>query len=498
MTASSVYAAIDLKSFYASVECHDKGLNPLTTNLVVADASRTNKTICLAVSPALKAYGIPGRARLFEVIEKVKQANQLRLAKAPAHRFTGKSADAAELAEHPEMAIDFVTAVPRMARYMEISTEIYTLYLKFIAPEDIHVYSIDEVFIDLTHYLSTYHCSAEELTRRMIHAVYESTQITATAGVAPNLYLSKVAMDIVAKHMAPDAYGVRIAVLDEKNYRQTLWNHRPLTDFWRVGRGYAKKLEQHGLYTMGDIARCSLGKATDFHNEELLYRLFGVNAELLIDHAWGYEPCTMAAIKGYKPAATSIGSGQVLQSPYPYDKAALVAWEMTDLLVLELVDKKLLTSQLILDVGYDIENTRKNYRGPLHRDHYGRMVPKPAHGSRQFATPTASSALLLKTVRELFAAIVDKDLLVRRLTITFGDTISQAAYQIAPPPAELDLFAEPEKTELNQSTVKEASIQQTIVALKKRFGKNAILKGANLQEGATTISRNNQIGGHRA
>ncbi|MCR5440076.1 MAG: DNA methylase [Selenomonas sp.] len=498
MTAPSYFVAIDLKSFYASVECRDRELDPLDTNLVVADASRTNKTICLAVSPSLKAYGIPGRARLFEVVQAVAHANQKRLAFAPRHRFCGKTAKASDLATHPELAIDYHTAVPRMARYLEVSTQIYQIYLRYIAPEDIHVYSIDEVFLDVTHYLKTYQLTARELTQKLIDEVYAETGITATAGIAPNLYLCKVAMDIVAKHLPADDNGVRIAEIDEKRYRQLLWNHRPLTDFWRVGRGYAKKLEQHGLYTMGDIARCSLGKATDFHNEELLYRLFGVNAELLIDHAWGYEPCTMAAIKAYKPAATSIGSGQVLQSPYPYDKAALVAWEMTDLLVLELVDKKLLTSQLILDVGYDIENTRKNYRGPLHRDHYGRMVPKPVHGSRQFATPTASSALLLKTVQELFAAIVDKDLLVRRLTITFGDTISQAAYQTAPPPAELDLFAEPEKPELNQSTVKEASIQQTIVALKKRFGKNAILKGANLQEGATTISRNNQIGGHRA
>lgn len=498
MVSPSTFAAIDLKSFYASVECHDRELDPLDTNLVVADAARTNKTICLAVSPSLKAYGIPGRARLFEVVQAVAAANQKRLAFAPHHRFCGQSASAKELATHPELAIGYHTAVPRMARYMEISTKIYQIYLRYIAPEDIHVYSIDEVFIDVTHYLKTYRLTARELIQKLIGEVYAETGITATAGIAPNLYLCKAAMDIVAKHLPADRNGVRIAELDEMSYRQLLWAHRPLTDFWRVGRGYAKKLEQHGLYTMGDIARCSLGKATDFHNEELLYRLFGVNAELLIDHAWGYEPCTMAAIKAYKPAATSIGSGQVLQCPYPYDKAMLAAWEMTDLLALELVDKKLLTSQLILDVGYDIENTRQNYHGPLHRDHYGRMVPKPAHGSRQFAAPTSSSSLLLKAVRELFAEIVNKDLLVRRLTITFGDTISQESYQAAPPPAELDLFAEPEMSGIDKSNSKEASIQQTIVALKKRFGKNAILKGANLQEGATAISRNNQIGGHRA
>lgn len=499
MTGPSYFVAIDLKSFYASVECHDRELDPLDTNLVVADASRTNKTICLAVSPSLKAYGIPGRARLFEVVQAVAQANQKRLAFAPKHRFCGKSAQASELAAHPGLAIGYHTAVPRMARYLEVSTKIYQIYLRYIAPEDIHIYSIDEVFLDVTHYLKTYQLNARELAQKLIDEVYTETGITATAGIAPNLYLCKVSMDIVAKHLPADANGVRIAEIDEKSYRQLLWNHRPLTDFWRVGRGYAKKLEQHGLYTMGDIARCSLGKATDYHNEELLYRLFGVNAELLIDHAWGHEPCTMAAIKAYKPAATSIGSGQVLQSPYPYDKAALVAWEMTDLLALELVDKKLLTGQLSLDIGYDIENTHQGYRGPLHRDHYGHMVPKPAHGSRHFATPTASSSLLRQTVRELFAEIADKDLLVRRLTITFGDTIAQAAYQAAPPPAELDLFAEPAtKDGADLSTAKENSIQQTIVALKKRFGKNAILKGANLQEGATAISRNNQIGGHRA
>ena len=325
MTGPSYFVAIDLKSFYASVECHDRELDPLDTNLVVADASRTNKTICLAVSPSLKAYGIPGRARLFEVVQAVAQANQKRLAFAPKHRFCGKSAQASELAAHPGLAIGYHTAVPRMARYLEVSTKIYQIYLRYIAPEDIHIYSIDEVFLDVTHYLKTYQLNARELAQKLIDEVYTETGITATAGIAPNLYLCKVSMDIVAKHLPADANGVRIAEIDEKSYRQLLWNHRPLTDFWRVGRGYAKKLEQHGLYTMGDIARCSLGKATDYHNEELLYRLFGVNAELLIDHAWGHEPCTMAAIKAYKPAATSIGSGQVLQSPYPYDKAALVA-----------------------------------------------------------------------------------------------------------------------------------------------------------------------------
>lgn len=505
MNDPSCFIAIDLKSFYASVECQDLGVDPMNTHLVVADASRTNKTICLAVSPSLKAYGIPGRARLFEVIRAVELANQKRQANAPRHRFSGKSADAGELAAHPELAIDYHVAVPRMSRYIEISTKIYQIYLRYIAPEDIHVYSIDEVFMDITHYRKTYQLSARELAKKIIHDVYAETHITATAGIAPNLYLCKVAMDIVAKHMPADHNGVRIAEIDEQSYRRLLWDHRPLTDFWRVGRGYAKKLEKHGLFTMGDIARCSLGKPGDFHNEDLLYRLFGINAELLIDHAWGHESCSMAAIKAYQPESTSISSGQVLQCPYPYEKAALIAWEMTDLLVLELVDKNLLAGQLILDVGYDIDNlrdhTRKaHYHGPVHRDHYGRIVPKPAHGSHVFALPTSSTHTILSAVRALFAQITDAALLVRRITVTFGNTISRDDYQKNPPAREFDLFASTETPAPSGSIPekKEESIQQTIVELKKRFGKNAILKGANLQDGATTISRNNQIGGHRA
>ena len=505
MNEPSCFIAIDLKSFYASVECHDLGVDPLNTNLVVADASRTNKTICLAVSPSLKAYGIPGRARLFEVIRAVGLANQKRQAYAPRHRFSGKSADASELATHPELAIDYHVAVPRMSRYIEMSNKIYQIYLRYIAPEDIHVYSIDEVFMDITHYRKTYQLSARELARKIIHDVYEETNITATAGIAPNLYLCKVAMDIVAKHMPADQNGVRVAEIDEQSYRRLLWNHRPLTDFWRVGRGYAKKLEQHGLFTMGDIARCSLGKPGDFHNEDLLYRLFGIQAELLIDHAWGHESCSMAAIKEYRPESTSISSGQVLPCPYPYEKAALVAWEMTDLLILDLVDKNLLAGQLILDVGYDIDNLRDrtqlaHYRGPMHRDHYGRIVPKPAHGSHVFAVRTSSTHTILSAMRALFAQIADETLLVRRITVTFGDTISREDYQKNPPVQELELFPITEPSEPFQTIAekKEESIQQTIVELKKRFGKNAILKGANLKDGATTINRNNQIGGHRA
>lgn len=380
------YIAIDLKSFYASVECVERDLDPLEVNLVVADVTRTEKTICLAVSPALKSYGIPGRARLFEVVQKVAEVNEARRYRSPGGRFQGSSSDQRELRKHPELALDYVTAPPRMALYMEYSRRIYAIYLKYIAPEDIHVYSIDEVFLDVTSYLKTYGLTSEELARKMIREVLHETGITATAGIGTNLYLAKIAMDIMAKHVEPDEDGVRIAKLNERSYREQLWNHRPLTDFWRVGRGYAKKLEENGLYTMGDIARCSMGSAQEFYNEELLYRLFGVNAELLIDHAWGWEPCTMEAIKNYRPSSNSVGSGQVLQCPYSYEKAGLIVREMTELLVLDLVDKGLVTNQIVLTVGYDIENLKqsefqKNYRGEIKTDRYGRKIPKHAHGT---------------------------------------------------------------------------------------------------------------------
>ena len=358
MAANRTYIAIDLKSFYASVECVERGLNPLTTNLVVADKSRTEKTICLAVSPPLKAHGISGRARLFEVVQRVKEVNALRRRQAPGHRFTGKSAQAEELRESPELELDYIVAPPRMAYYLEYSTKIYQIYLKYVAPEDIHVYSIDEVFMDVTHYLKTYQKTPRQLAQQMIQDVLENTGITATAGIGTNMYLCKIAMDILAKHIIPDENGVRIASLDEISYRKLLWSHQPITDFWRVGAGYAKKLAAEGLYTMGDIARCSLGKGTDYYNEDLLYKMFGVNAELLIDHAWGYEPCTIAQVKAYKPSTNSISSGQVLQEPYDFDKAKLVVREMTDLLVLELVDKRLVTDQMVLTIGYDIDNLR--------------------------------------------------------------------------------------------------------------------------------------------
>ena len=393
-----VYLAIDLKSFYASVECIERGLDPMTTNLVVADQSRTEKTICLAVSPSLKGYGIPGRPRLFEVVQRVKTINEERKRTAPGHRLTGISWKATELKTFPTLAVDYLVAPPQMALYMQYSAKIYEVYLKYIAPEDIHVYSIDEVFMDVTGYLGTYGMTARELAAKMIRDVQETIGITATAGVGTNLYLAKVAMDIEAKHIQPDANGVRIAQLDERSYRQLLWSHRPLTDFWRVGQGYAKKLEENGLFTMGDIARCSIGKETDHYNEELLYRLFGVNAELLIDHAWGWEPCTISDIKAYKPASNSIGAGQVLSCPYPYDKARLVLREMADMLSLDLVDQKLVTKQLVLTVGYDRENLQrsgsgKKYQGEISKDRYGRSIPKHAHGTENLKHYTSSTKL---------------------------------------------------------------------------------------------------------
>ena len=386
MKCDKIYIAIDLKSFYASVECKERNRDPLTTNLVVADQSRTQKTICLAVSPALKKYGIPGRPRLFEVIQKVKEANSDRKWKAPNHTFTGASDDSEELCENPALEIDYIVASPRMALYMEYSTKIYNIYLKYIAPEDIHIYSIDEVFMDVTNYLAAYNLTPEELAMKMIRDVLQTTGITATAGIGTNLYLSKIAMDIVAKHIEPNKDGVRIARLDEMSYRKLLWNHRPLTDFWRVGGGYAKKLAENGLYTMGDIARCSIGKTNEFYNEELLYKLFGINAELLIDHAWGHEPCTMQDIKAYKPETNSVSSGQVLHCAYEFDKAKLVVKEMVDLLVLDLVEKGLVTDQIVLTIGYDIENLtdadrRRQYYGEITVDRYGRKVPKHAHGT---------------------------------------------------------------------------------------------------------------------
>ncbi|NMA84346.1 MAG: DNA methylase [Epulopiscium sp.] len=503
-----IYIAIDLKSFYASVECIERNLDPMTTNLVVADASRTEKTICLAVSPSLKSYGIPGRARLFEVVQKVKEVNAERVKKAPGKLFTGRSYNDLELKRCPELSLDYIAAPPRMALYMEYSARIYNIYLKFIAPEDIHVYSIDEVFIDVTNYLQTYKMSAQELAKKMIQEVLQTTGITATAGIGTNLYLSKIAMDIVAKHIVPDKNGVRIAELDEMTYRRMLWSHRPLTDFWRVGRGYARKLEEHGLYTMGDIARCSIGKPTDFYNEDLLYKLFGINAELLIDHAWGWEPCTIADIKAYKPSVNSLGSGQVLQSPYDYEKARLIVREMTDLLVLDLVGKGLVTDQMVLTVGYDISNlsnpeTRKKYKGQITTDNYGRSVPKHAHGTVNLGRLTSSTKLIIDAVMDLYNRIVDENLLVRRINITANHVVDERSVVKADSYEQLNLFtdyeAEQKKKEEEKTALeREKRMQRAVLDIKKKFGKNAILKGMNLEEGAMTIERNKQVGGHKA
>lgn len=478
MDKARTYIAIDLKSFYASVECAERGLDALTTNLVVADESRTDKTICLAVSPSLKAYGIPGRGRLFEVKQMVRQVNAERGRKA---RLTGKSWDDAAVQADPHLAVDFLVAVPRMALYMEVSAKIYEVYLKYVSSEDIHVYSIDEVFIDATDYLPLYGLTAHELTRRMIQDVLDTTHITATAGIAPNLYLAKVAMDIEAKHSPADKDGVRIAELDEATYRHKYWTHRPLTDFWRVGRGIAARLEKNGMYTMGDVARCSL------RSEEVLYRLFGVNAELLIDHAWGWEPCTMAAIKAYRPSANSLSSGQVLSAPYSFEKGRVIVREMTDALVLDLVEKKLVTDQMVLHIGYDMESLSADYHGDVEADWYGRDVPKPAHGSVNLGRQTSSTTLIADAVMDLYDRIVDRRLFIRRVYVVANHVIDESKVE----GIQLDLFEEPVDTE------RERSRQEAILAIRRKFGKNAILTGIDFEEGATARERNNQIGGHR-
>lgn len=494
------FIAIDLKSFYASVECVERGLDPLTTNLVVADESRTEKTICLAATPAIKAYGVPGRARLFEVVQKIKAANRRRRFYAPGRKLTGTSHDATELANNPNLAIDYIVAPPRMAFYMDYSARIYKVYLRYIAPQDIHTYSIDEVFINAAPYLDTYKMTAHDLAMKLVREVLKETGITATAGIGTNLYLAKIAMDIVAKHMPPDQDGVRIAALDEMSYRRKLWAHTPITDFWRVGKGYAEKLANMGLYSMGDIARRSL----DAQGEKELYRVFGVNAELLIDHAWGYEPCTMEAIKAYRPASTSVSSGQVLHCPYTNEQARLIVWEMADQMILDLVAKKLMTSQIVLDVGYDIENIGKGYIGPVHIDHYGRRVPKPAHGTVSLKKHSSSTKELLHETLALYDRIVCPTLMVRRITITMGKLIDEdSTTKQNEDVIQFDLFSDTEK-EVKQSEAaehaeqKEKSLQHAMIAIKNKFGKNAILKAANLKEEARAIARNSEIGGHKA
>ena len=497
------YIAIDLKSFYASVECMERRRDPMTTHLVVADPSRTEKTICLAVTPALKAYGVPGRSRLFEVVQRVRQINAQRLTAAPGHAFRGASDDARLLKRDPSLALDYIVAPPQMAHYMDYSARIYQIYLKYIAPEDIVVYSIDEVFMDVTDYLNTYKLSAHDLAMKIILDVLETTGITATAGIGTNLFLCKVAMDIVAKHIPADKNGVRIAELDEMKFRRELWVHQPLTDFWRVGRGIAKKLEQNGMFTMGDVALCSE------RNEDLLYKLFGKNAELLIDHAWGWEPTTIEAIKAYRPSSNSLSSGQVLHCPYETDKAKLVVREMADLLVLDLVDKGLVTDQMVLTVGYDIENLtdparRAKYHGAVEKDPYGREIPKQAHGSINLDGHTSSTRKIMCAVSELFDRIVDKNLLVRRMYVVANHVLPEAdAPKKNDGAVQLDLFtdyaAEEEKQKAeNAALERERKIQKAALAIKKKYGKNAILKAMNLEEGATAKDRNAQIGGHKA
>ena len=503
------YIAIDLKSFYASVECIERGLDPLTTNLVVANPSRTEKTICLAVSPPLKSYGVPGRPRLFEVIQRIREVNEERRRRAPGRQFRDKSWRNEELKVDPSLAVSYLVAPPRMAHYMKWSTQIYQIYLRYVAPEDIHVYSIDEVFMDVTEYLGIYKVSPRELAKRIIRTVLEETGITATAGIGTNLYLCKVAMDIVAKHVEADKDGVRIAELDEQSYRELLWTHEPLTDFWRVGPGYQKKLWQAGLRTMGDIARCSLGKPGEFYSEELLYQMFGVNAELLIDHAWGYEPCTIAQIRAYKPQSSSLGCGQVLHCPYNAEKARLVLREMADMLSLDLVDKGLVTDQLVVTVGYDIENLtdparKAKYHGAVVKDHYGRQIPKHAHGTINLDGHTSSTRKIMCAAAELFDCIVGKNLLIRRLNVVANHVLPKESAPVKNGGFEqLDLFTdyaaqqaqqEREKQELER----EQKMQTAMLTIKKKFGKNAILRGMNLEEGATAKDRNGQIGGHRS
>ena len=509
-TSENAFIAIDLKSFYASVECQDINRNTLTTNLVVADRSRTEKTICLAVSPSLKKWGIPGRARLFEVEQRLKEVNRDREKNAPGGKFTGESDDDGVLSEPPEYRISYIAAVTRMARYMEISTKIYKIYLKYIAPEDIHVYSIDEVFMDVTNYLHTYGLTPRELAQKMILDVQEQTGIAATAGIGTNMYLCKVAMDIMAKHAPADEYGVRIAQLNEKTYRESLWEHTPITDFWRVGRGYAKKLSGFGIYTMGDIARCSLGGPTDFLNEDLLYKAFGINAELLIDHAWGYEPCTMKMIKEYKPENNSISQGQVLHCAYDYDKARIIVREMADAMAMQLLSEHKVTDQVVLTVGYDIESLsnpdiRKKYKGEITTDYYGRKVPKHAHGSFNMEDFTSISSRIIEASLAIYDREVNPDLLIRRIYIGAGHVLDETRAQKEKEESfeQLSLFdnlkeKEEEKRLNKERDEKERALQEAALKIQQKFGKNAILKGTSCEEGATGRDRNRQIGGHKA
>ena len=502
-----VYAAIDLKSFYASVECVARGLDPLRTNLVVADSSRTEKTICLAVSPALKSFGVPGRPRLFEVIAKVKEINAERLRNSPRHKLIGSSYDTEELKADQSLALDFIRAVPRMNHYMQISGEIYQIYLDHISADDIHVYSIDEVFIDLTDYIRSYRISPRELTMKLIREVYKKTGITATAGIGTNLYLAKVAMDIEAKHSPPDENGVRIAELDDMSYRKKLWRHRPITDFWRIGHGYAGKLAEKGLYTMGDVAKCSVSR-DGYYSEKLLYSMFGINAELLIDHAWGWEPCTIADIKAYTSESSSISSGQVLKEPYSIEDAELIVCEMADTLSLELVEKGLTADQVVLNISYDSENISGTgrggkYSGETVTDRYGRKIPKAAHGSVNLGRFTSSGRMITDAAVSLYEKIVNKDLLIRYVYVILNHVSPSGENKGTVYPSQPDLFTDysaEEKREQETEAVlkKENRLQKSILEIQERFGKNAILKGMSFQDKATQIERNEQIGGHRS
>ena len=501
MSESRSFLSIDLKSFYASVECVERGYDPLATNLIVADESRTEKTICLAVSPSLKAHGIPGRARLFEVVQRVQEVNRGRLLRAPHRTFTGKSVFSNELLLDPSLELDYIVAVPRMNLYVEYSSRIYSIYLKYIAPEDIHIYSIDEVFLDVTHYLETYRCTARELAQRMIRDVLEQTGVTATAGIGTNLYLCKVAMDIVAKHVQPDKSGVRIAELDEREYRRTLWAHTPITDFWRIGHGTAKRLAEHGMFTMGDVSRCSVGKPNEYYNEDLLYKLFGINAELLIDHAWGWEPCTIADVKAYRPQQNSISSGQVLHRPYSADEAALIVREMADQMALDLCGRGLVTEQLTLTIGYDTTGAAQSRDVTI--DRYGRKIPKHAHGTTHLPRLTSAASLIVGAMDELYQRIIDPNLPVRRITLTAERITDEYTARQTPKYEQLDLFTDYEAKALEQAKTdaalqKENQRQKAVVAIRKKYGNNAIVKGMNFKEGATGIDRNGQVGGHRA
>ena len=486
------YVCIDLKSFYASVECKERNLDPLNTNLVVADQERTDKTICLAVSPSLKSYGLPGRCRLFEAKQKIKEINYLRRKNNNYKKFIGKSYIDSELKNNKTLELDFIIAPPRMKKYMKYSTDIYNIYLKYIAPEDIFVYSIDEVFCDITSYLNTYKLKPKELVSKIIKDVYETTGITATAGIGTNLYLAKISMDIVAKHTKPNEIGVRIAEINEMSYRKLLWNHKPLTDFWRVGRGYAKKLEQNNMFTMGDVARCSI------NNENLLYKLFGINAELLIDHAWGFEPTTMQDIKNYKPETNSISEGQVLHCPYNYEKTKLIVKEMIDNLSLNLVNKEKVTNQIVLTIGYDISNLtdpkiRQNYKGEITFDQYGRMIPKHSHGTINLDHKTSSSKILMQKTIELYERIINKNLLVKRINITASNIVDEKEINYE----QLNIFTINNFNYENAKRNEELKLQKVMLELKNKYGKNIILKAMNLEEGATTKERNNQVGGHK-